>query len=228
MKLPITALAGFAAATLILFSTISCSTDRDMSEPGKPAPRFPTSDEAVAQGKRDLLEVLRLSPDVQLGMDTAQVESSTLDQPLSVVEVDFRKLLEAENADNLQQLAGGIKGNATPLLVDGQIIGLIETSNDGNGWSVSAIGNQALKEDLNAIKATPFATARLDYFEIPNLDARIFATTVDGNVVYLTRYDGFSLQRPVAIEALLPRLRQDALEFQRLYGDRLKEQQLVK
>ena len=42
---------------------------------------------------------------------------------------------------------------------------------------------------------------------------------------YLTRYDG---QRTVGIEELLPRLRQDALEFQKLYGDQLKEQKLVK
>ena len=46
-------------------------------------------------------------------------------------------------------------------------------------------------------------------------------------VSYLTRYNGFSLQRP-GIEELLPRLRQDALELQKLYGDQLKEQKLVK
>jgi len=228
MKVTIKAVAGSAAAALILISTASCSRDRDMSQANGQAPHFQTSEEAVAQGKKDILEVLRISPDVKLGMDAAQVERSTPDQPLSVNEVDFQKLLEAQNADSLQRLASPSKGNATPLLVDGQVIGLIETSNNAKGWRVSAIGNQVLEDDLNAIKATPFGSGKLEYFEVPNIQARIFAFSNAGKIAYLTRYNGFSLQRPVGIEDLLPRLRQDALEFQKLSGDQLKEQKLVK
>ncbi|MBC7990903.1 MAG: hypothetical protein H7Y19_15170 [Luteimonas sp.] len=228
MKVTIKAVAGSAAAALILISTASCSRDRDMSQANGQAPHFQTSEEAVAQGKKDILEVLRISPEVKLGMDAAQVERSTPDQALSVIEVDFQKLLEAGSADSLRRLAGDSKGNATPLLVDGQVIGLIETSKGAKGWSVSAIGNQLLEDDLNAIKATPFGTSKLDYFEVPNIQARIFEVSTGGKAGYLTRYDGFSLQRTIGIEELLPRLRQDALEFQKLYGDQLKEQKLVK
>ena len=175
MKVTIKAVAGSAAAALILISTASCSRDRDMSQASGQAPHFKTSEEAVAQGKKDILEVLRISPDVKLGMDAEQVERSTPDQPLSVNEVDFQKLLAAQNADSLRRLASASKGNATPLLVDGQVIGLIETSNSATGWRVSAIGNQVLEDDLNAIKATPFGTGKLEYFEVPNIQARIFA-----------------------------------------------------
>lgn len=230
MKASIITAAGLIAAALVLFSAASCSRNKDMN-PGSPAssPHFQTSEEAVAQGKRDLLEALRLNPGINLGVDAAQVEKSTPDQPLAIAEVDFQKLLATESADGLHGLAGANRGNATPLLADGQVVTLIETGSDARGWKVFAIGNQALREELNQIRATPYGAGKLEYFEVPNLDARIYATTLeDGKVGYLTSYGGFSLRQPVGIEELLPRLRQDALEFQKRYGDELKRGKLVK
>lgn len=228
MKVSITAAAGLAAAALVLCSAASCSGSRDMNQ-DSPSQRFATSEEAVEQGKRDLQEALRLSPGINLGVDEAQVGKSSAGQALAVNEVDFQKLLSAEGADSLESLAGASRGNTTPLLSDGQVISLVETSSDARGWKVSAIGNQAVREELNQIRATPYGGGELAYFEVPNLDARIYATTLeDGSVGYLTGYDGFSLRQPVAIEELLSRLRRDALEFQERYGEELKRGKLVK
>lgn len=228
MQAPIAAVVALAAATLISFTTASCSQDRGMSQPGGTTPRFETSEAAVAQGRRDLLEVLRVSPDLELGMDPAQVERATSAPPLTVVEIDFRKLLQADGITDLQQLAVGERGTATPLVADEQVIALIETSRDAGGWRVAAIGNQPLKEDLNAVRSLGFGAGEIRYFEVPNLEARIFAVQVEGQTRYLTRHRGFSLRQPVDLETLLPRLRADAAEFERLYGDKLKGQKLVR
>ncbi|TWT19078.1 hypothetical protein FQY83_11965 [Luteimonas marina] len=194
-----------------------------------PTQRFGTSAEAVEQGKRDLQEALRLNPAINLGVDEAQVGKSSAGQALAVTEVDFQKLLSTEGAVSLASLAGASRGNTTPLLDDGRVISLVETSSDAGGWKVSAIGNQAVREELNQIRATPYGGGELAYFEVPNLDARIYATTLeDGSTGYLTGYDGFSLRQPVAIEELLPRLRRDALEFQERHGEELKRGKLVR
>lgn len=229
MKASIITAAGLTAAALVLFSAASCSRNKDMNQGSPSPPHFQTSEEAVAQGKRDLLEALRLNPGINLGVDAAQVEKSAPDQPLAITEVDFQKLLEAQSVDSLQSLAGASRGNATPLLADDQVVSLVETSNDARGWKVSAIGNQALREELNQIRATPYGAGKLEYFEVPNLDARIYAATLeDGKTGYLTSYGGLSLRQPVGIEELLPRLKHDALEFQKRYGDELKRGKLVK
>lgn len=226
MKATTVTRAGLALATLVMVSAASCSRDRDMPPTSSPAPQFQSSDEAVAQGKRDLLDILRSNRGLNLGVDAAQLERAMPAAPLRVVEIDFAKLLAADNAMPLQEL-GSSRGNATPLQVDGQVVALIETDSISDRWRVSSIGNQALQEDLNQIDPG-VRSGVLDYFEVPNLDARIFAATIDGQVRYLTRHAGFSLRQPLSIEELLPRLKADALEFQRLYGEQLKEGRLVR
>jgi hypothetical protein len=219
--------------TLLSFSFVlltSCTNDRgNMNGNQGPAPKpFQTSEEAVAQGKKDLMEALRLNPELKMGFDAAQLEKSQPEPALSVTDIDFQKLLQADNPDSLDKLAGTSRGNTTPLAVDGRVIGMIETRKDAEGWRVSAIGNQAVGNDLNAIKGSGFGKGKLSYFEVPNLNVRIYAVSVDGKEGYLTDYNGFSLQKPATIAELVPQLRRDALEFQRQYGDKLKDQKLTK
>lgn len=228
MNVSINAATGLVVAALVLCSAASCSGGKDMNQ-DKPPQRFENSGEAVAQGKRDLQEALRLNPGISMGVDEAQVGKSSVGEPLVVNEVDFQKLLSAEAAGSLQPLLGASRGNTTPLVLDGQVISLVETSSDANGWKVSAIGNHAVREELNQVRATPWGGGKLEYFEVPNLDARIYAATLeDGSVGYLTSYGGFSLRQPVAIEQLLPRLREDALAFEQRHGEELKRGKLVK
>lgn len=227
MKARNTTIASLAAA-LILCASASCSRDRGMNTPGKPAPQFASSEEAAAQGRRDLLEALRLSPDLRLGVERGQVEQSTAAPAIPVTDIDFGKLLATDGVADLEQLAAGERGNATPLQVAERVVATIETSRDGAGWRVSAIGNQSMTQELNAIRDGGFDTGGIRYFEVPNIDARIYALSATEQAQYLTSYGGFSLRQPVTIEQLLPRLRQGAAEFQRLYGDELKKGKLVK
>ena len=196
---------------------------------GQPKP-FTSSAEAVQQGKKDLTELLKARTDLNLGTDAAQVEKSQPEQGLEAFEVDFQKLLQAaDNITGLEQVAGAAKGNTTPLSVENQVIAIIDTRKDTEGWRVSAISNQAIKKDLNEIrKARADLKGKMNYFEVPNINARIYSVSVDGQNQYVTNYDGFTFEKPVSISELVSKLRADAQVFERKYGEELKKQKLVK
>ncbi len=191
---------------------------------------FASSGEAVLQGKKDLAELLKARTDLNLDVDAAQVEKSQPDQGMEMFEVDFQKLLQAEPTAGLDKIANASKQNATPLSVDNQVIGIINTRQDGDGWKISGISNPIIRKDLNEIRKAraEYKGTKINYFDVPNIDARVYSVSVDGQDRYLTNYDGFSFEKPVSIAELLPRLKEDALVFEKLYGERLRKEKLVK
>ena len=191
---------------------------------------FASSGEAVQQGKKDLTELLRIRNDLKLEVDAALVSKSLPEQGLEVFEVDFKKLLQADGVTGLEQVAGAEKGNTTPLSYDNQVVGIIDTRKDADGWRVSAISNQTVKKDLNEIRKlhADLMKRKMSYFEVPNIQARIYSVSIDGQNQYVTNYDGFTFDKPVSISELLPKLREDAQAFEKIYGEALRSQRLVR
>jgi hypothetical protein len=191
---------------------------------------FASSGEAVQQGQKDLIELLRIRSNLKLGVDATLVSQSLSEQSLENFEVNFKKLLQAEGVTGLEQVAGAGKGNITPLSVDNQVVGIIETRKDGDRWMISAISNQTVKKDLQEIRRLhpDLAKSKMSYFEVPNIQARIYSVTIDGQNKYITNYDGFAFGKPVSISELLPKLRLEAQAFEKKYGEALRKQRLVR
>jgi hypothetical protein len=220
----------FISCSFICFTSCN-SVERETvnTTEGRPKP-FASSADAVQQGKKDLEDLFKVRSDLNLGVDASQIKKSQSGRGMDFFEVDFRKLLQAESISGLDKLVDAPKGNITPLSVDKLVIGVIETRQDADGWRVSALSNPAIKEDLNEIRKVHADSigSKMSYFEIPNIQARIYSISLDGQIHYLTNYDGFSFEKPVSFSQLLLKLKEDAQRFEKLYGEKLKRQKLVR
>ncbi|MDX2135860.1 MAG: hypothetical protein SFV52_13810 [Saprospiraceae bacterium] len=204
---------------------------QSMGDQNTPPPSFGTPEEAVQQAKKDLLEVLRTSPGIDLGVDAATAEQSEPGKPIPHFDVDFNRLMDADSAATLDQLRGPAGTTLAPLVVGDKIAVMVEVVKGDKGWQVAGIGNKEISEGLNAVaEATGAGRGNIQVMNVPNLNATIYAvTTPDGAVSYHTDYAGkFDLRKGVDGRTLTAVLREDARAFFKEYGDLLKKQELVK
>lgn len=191
---------------------------------------FSTSEEAVQQGKKDLLALFSFKHDLNVGLDSSQIEETSLGKAIESFDVDFQKLIKESDVTGLNELAGASKGNITPLMLGHEVVSVIDTRKDEDGWKVSGLTNPTVTNDLNQILEAHLrrGVEKMSYYEVPNIHARIYSTSIEGETRYFTNYDVFSFDKPISILELLPKLREDAQNFEKLYGEILKEKHLVK
>jgi len=215
-------------AFIALASTVSCGVinSKDDNSPGSPDKLFATSAAAAQKGKNDLLALVNYKEKYNISLNRAEIEKSTLGQEVEVYDVIFPKLLNAEEGSDLAAFVDQPRGILTPLVVDSKTIGAIETKKEGEQWALSAISNPTAVDDLNKIGANR-ASGKIKYYEIPNINARVYAVSVEGNTQYFTNYKDFNYEKPVSMSELLPTLREDAQRFDQAYGKILKEKKLV-
>ncbi|MET0340049.1 MAG: hypothetical protein ABW252_03570 [Polyangiales bacterium] len=223
------------ACALALTALLSgCPRDPRGANDGGDAPHlFPSTEQAVQQAKRDLVDVLRMDGAVSLGLDPAMVERATPGLPVERVEVDFAQLLAADGSKGLDALGGAPRSTVVPLMFEQRAITIVEVESRSNGVRVVGLAGQDIARDLTQLDAVgdPRANRKVTLYEVPNLQARIYGvrTSDDPSERYFTTYRGrFALTDGVSADALVPVLRDDALAFQREYGERLKRERLVR
>lgn len=191
---------------------------------------FKTSQEAAEKGKNDLLSLLKMKHGFNLSVKASEIEESRLGKPITAYDIDFQKLLSAQQKTPIIELSTSASKNMTPLQNSNGVIGVIDTRKKENGWQVSGLTNDTIKNDLNLIAKTGWLKdqPRIEYFEIPNLYSRVYAIKTERRTGYFSNHEGFSMRKPVSIEDLLPKLQQDARQFEKIYGQTLKEKHLVR
>lgn len=189
--------------------------------------QYSSPEAAVQQAKSDLTNLLKQGK-YNFNLDAATVERSQPGKSAEVYEVDFNKLI-AEGTDSLAALAKPSQKLQTPLVDNGRVVTTVAVSKAKDGWRLSELTNAELTRDLNEIsRQMPPDSTAVEIYEVPNLNATLFAVKRDGRTVIFTRYAGQSLQQPVSAAEILRKLRADAIIFQRTYGEELKKQRLVK
>ena len=207
----------------------------DVMVPEKQTQTFPDIEQAVSKAKADLVALLREQKDLNLGVDVAAVEGSQPGNPVRRVELDFDKLLQAEAASDLDALVTSERDTVVPLVAGTTVVTIVEVAGEGQQWRIVGLGGKDIADDLNEVRTAAAgvegssAEANVTLYEVPNLQARVYGVKAGEAQQLFTNYGGrFSTRQAVDAATLIPVLRADAIEFQKTYGDVVKEKRLVR
>ncbi len=227
-----TPLGACCCLVLLSASAAGCQNQRGGMQRDQDQPQhFGTQDEAVRKAKADFLEVLRSGADLDLGVDAATLERAQPGPSVRRVDLDFARLLTADTAAGLAALVASERDIVVPFLVDGDVVTIAEVVQGDEGWRVVGLAGRDIASDLRVVLRTSPDTAagQITLYEVPNLQARVYGVTREGREVLYTDYQGrFSIRQGVDAATLLPVLRVDAIEFQRVYGDSLRAGRLLR
>lgn len=219
-----------ACCIIVLLPLSSACQDRGGSDmtPTKPQ-TFTDAAQAVAQAKSDLASLLRDQKDLNLGVDLASVEASQAGRPVRRVEIDFDKLLVSDAVTEFGSLVKSERDTVVPLVAQGKVATVVEVAGEGQQWRIVGLGGKDIADDLNAVRAASAGAEDITLYEVPNLQARVYGVRAGETEQLFTNYGGrLSIQQAVDAATLIPMLRADAIEFQKTYGDAVKEKKLVR
>jgi hypothetical protein len=212
--------------------TAACQTEGDRVPDSQGQKQyFPTQEEAVRKARADLVSVLQSRADAQLGVDANAVQQAQAGVPVRRVDVDFARLLAADTAATFGQLIATERTTVVPLVAGGRVVTIVEVAQEQPGWRVVGLAGNDIAQDLTAVltAAGDTAAATVVLYEVPNLQLRVYGVTRGGTETLFTDYKGrFTLRQGVPARALVPVLRADALEFQRVYGDSARAGRLLR
>jgi len=220
-------------SVLLALTFFACQSKKDGSESTntqQQTPQFSTSSEAVKQGKKDLLELLRTNPANGMNLNLQLLEKAQPEESITAVDIDFQQFLKADSLQSFRSLITVERGKITPLYADGQMVTSINTRIDNGSWSVSGIKDLVIESELSEMRNNiqEYRNAEIIFFEIPNIDAHVFSVNNNGQEAYYSNYNGMSLSKALAPNELLQILKNEALAFEREYGDQLKKGKLTK
>ncbi|MCD6062285.1 MAG: hypothetical protein K0R82_196 [Flavipsychrobacter sp.] len=218
-------------AVLFMILATSCN---DMNEDGdnqsgdeKPK-TYGSAAEAAEAGKADMLKAMENG--VNFGVDRAKLQSSTPGQPIAKQSVDFGALLQADSAISLDRIATGEPVTAVPFIIGPEIVSIVTLRNEGAQFAVGALGDLQLSTELNTVSQATGGAAqgKVIIYEVPNLNAIVYAVGDTAGAVYYTSYNNMSPRQPLRAPELMRLLQADAQNFQKQFGDQLPKGKLVR
>ena len=187
---------------------------------------FATPEEAAKKAQSDLVKILETNKKINLNIDLDKLQHAELAKLVPFVLIDFQKLLSADRIASLSEIVSAEKSVIAPFIMDGEIVAVAEVAKTNEGWHVIALGNGAIRSDLNQLDAIINSDAPATRYEIPNLQIWVYGIQGEEELYFLN-YDPFSLKEPVGIDEFYPLVRERAVEFEEEFGERLKNEKLV-
>lgn len=218
----------------VAMTATACRSEmRDMNQDRDRTQVFDTPDEAVAKARQDFLEVLATDLGLNLGVDAATLERATPGAAVRRVDVDFERLLTAQPADSFAALVQAERNTVVPLVADNRVATIVEIVRAEQGWRVVGLAGTDIASELSAIRESAPQVAELPdqaitLYEIPNLQTRVYGVRTPDAELFFTDHGDFSIRQAVSAERLIPALRTDAAEFQRRFGDTLRQRPLLR
>jgi hypothetical protein len=191
---------------------------------------FSTQQEAANKGKSDLLAVLRSRKEITLGLEEQTIEKSQPAPPIIQYQITFEDLL---SADTFATLNRNELATVVPLVADDTVATIVEVAKDESGWKVVSLADKSLSSELDVVRKAAGPQAGIIIYDLPHSGSKVYGITQPAGAepsatLFYTSYTGFNLREAVPAERLLPVLKQDAAEFQRIYGEELKQRKLVR
>jgi hypothetical protein len=204
----------------------SCSPPNDQPVSDGPTV-FASAEEAAAKGKTDLLSILGSQKDLNLGVDSKELEAAEQGTLIRYSEVNFQRLLATDSLDSLDGIATE-RSMIAPFIQNGRVVAVIEVARSGDGWKAAALGNKPIADGLNAAGLSAKGPNAITIYEVPNLQVMVYGVRSGGTEYYHVDHDPFSVKDTTSIGLLFPVLRDQARQFQQQFGDQLSKDQLVK
>ena len=225
----------FPANTLVilamLFCGMACQRTKDhISDNDKGPTSFATPEEAANKARSDLVAVLRSGQTFDLGVDQATIEKSQPAAPIKHYQITFDNLLATGAADVFANLAQNEMAAVVPFVADNQVVTVAGVAKDGKGWKVASLADKSISNDLNMVPGITGdrSQGEITIYDLPNSAVKVYGVKKNNSEMFYTDYPGFSMQEGISAERILTVLKRDAAEFQRQYGDALKQQKLVR
>jgi hypothetical protein len=215
--------------TLLIITTVIGCKDQKKGMSQSTPKYYATENEAIEKAKSDLLSIIRTSKGLSLGVDEKALQEAKPGIAVKQSNIDFEKLLTADSTSSFEGIKKGEMATIFPLVAGDRVVTVVELNKDEKGWSIAGLAGKSIANDLNTIKIAVGPEAEISVYDIPNLQVKVYGVKKDGAEIFYTDYGGqFSLRQGVNASQLMPVLAKAAQEFQRLYGDELKKQRLVK
>jgi hypothetical protein len=174
--------------------------------------------------------ILKSDQKIDLGLNVETVENATPGPVYSYMDLDFQKILKADTSMMMRDLAAQERSRIVPLINRENVVTVVQLTRADEGWKIMSLVDKKITQDLNVIQKTLQRKVEdMVIFDIPNLQGTIYQVGLREDLVYFTDYsEKFSMRDGVKSTDLIPLLREDALRFQREYGDLLKDEDLLR
>jgi hypothetical protein len=217
-----------SAWVLTLLCTFACDRGRQqVKTDGMGSTSFATAEEAISKAKADLLSILSSGNGLALGVDEAALTRSEPEKLIPHYQITFEQLA---TADSFASMSGNELATVVPFVSDNAVTTVVQVAKDEKGWRVAALVDSNLSNDLNALRVAAGDTSQADVtiYALPHASTRVYGVKKEGTELFYSDYPSFSVAQGVAAELILPSIKRDAAEFQKIHGAALKEKKLVR
>jgi hypothetical protein len=218
-------------SSILLLSVVAISCNNQQKNMDQDQVKYyATSQEAVKKAKEDLLAVIRSNKDFAPGVEAATLEKTEGGNEVRHVELSFDKLLIADSTGDLDKLIGSEMNTVIPLISNNNVATIVELNKSDKGWKIASLAGKEIADDLNTIRSAVGDSGQsITIYNVPNLQTKVYGVKKGGAELFYTNYGGqFSMRQGVKISDLLPALKNAAQRFQKEFGDKIKQQKLVR
>lgn len=191
---------------------------------------FSNSTECAAQAKTDMMEALR-SNQFKFNIREEDLKSAEAGAEIDHATLDLDKLL-AGQAKSIGELTVSENTYIVPFKNTKGILTTASVAKSDKGFQIRELFNKKFSNDLNMIMAISAAgpPESMRYISVPNLDAVVVEVTHGGQAMYYTDLNNQGVINRQAMDGskLMTSLQVAAQEFNRLNGDALKKNKLVR
>lgn len=192
---------------------------------------FDSAEEAVQQAKTDLMTILEKGTAFDFDISAEKLKKAESSGIIPFMMIDFAALMNTDSLQKFSDLRNERLYYLAPMLAGNEVVAVLQINKDEKGWIMGGLLNKNLRSALNHIPVE-FRKGNMKQmmiYEVPNIHAVLYVAKMEDEAMIFTDYkDMYTLKRPVEIMEVFRTLRSDAIEFQRLHGDKVKEQKLVK
>lgn len=189
---------------------------------------FNTPERAAEQAYQHMIQILETYQSIELDVDAELLKRTSQRHFLPFMILDFDQIVKSEQVPDLKEIVESDKGVVVSFGTDNQVVAVVQVAERSGGWAVIQLGNTAIRSNLNNIPISLQDEVDMAIYEVPNINILIYGVERDNREVYYTTNSPFNPREAVTMEELYSMLHKEAIMFAEKYGDRLREERLLK
>lgn len=216
-------LPALAVVMIIGCANMSDKNDAPQENEGQKNEYNSAKDAAMA-AKEDMVKAME---QVDFGVDRNKLSDAVPGEPITTYMIKWDELLNASQGSTPAKLSVAESIVIVPLQNGEEVVTVISLDNRKGSYKIAGIGDQQIAYELDAIRRVDNQSTEstIRIYKVPNLNAIIYE--VDKTQTYYTSYSNNPIRKGMKADDIIPVLKVEAQEFQKNYGDQLKEGKLV-
>jgi hypothetical protein len=189
---------------------------------------YTTLTEAANKAKSDLVEALKINPNFNLSTTVSDLEQSEVRSEITQFMVNYDQLV-ALDSPMLDRISSSTGNTILSFYSNNAVQATATLNRNEKGYAITQLFNGEITADLNTLNnVNREKPSSISVYEVPNLKANIYQVRYGDVTSYYTQYSNrFDLSKEANLNELIAVLKEDALTFNRNYGELLKKGKLV-